>query len=562
MPAQFARHVRVTPKKRVSRAQSAQLRKLAALHRQRSNKKVLPYSDVTGKLDPHEFYENRARKLASEAKPGLEKFAYNVFGPSFIGSLALALDPYSSVRFPTVAITPANRTRKIKKFQGDMRLHTYVRHDSDFNSPDPSTPNLFDRTPLDHTTTTTNQSDGFNFVPQKFEGYCSDTTKRTRPIGSDYGTFELCDPYILAPPRYTDWWSHSYSRADPTGLGGIYYQVNDDHAHRINYETGPGFDVAKTTVDSLISDEVAFCSSMMSKHGLGLIRLALPEHKRYDIGYNLAELKDLPMMLRSTIEHVKHLSDLASFKGMGDVFLNQKFGWDSYVQSVYAMLRLPEKISKRINYLISRRGLPTRFTSTTRGVDPPSTSLPQLDYWIHTGESIGPTGWISRRDWTLRCVLNLTTKFPDVAIPKLRQNLVYRIFGVVPTPSTIYNLVPWTWLLEYFVGLGEYIDLIETIHSDHSVFNYGFLTYSSDVTNTFDLESRVTDTVSWVQSPGGNSTTSVIRKKHYSAVLGLKYRKRIDISTLSDVKAFSRPSTLSTDQLAILGALLTKFVHN
>jgi len=82
MPAKtrVRRYVRVTPKKRYPPATATDLSKLikAFKHNTKVGKNILPHSDVTDQLDPHAVYEDRARKLAVESKPGLERFAYNV----------------------------------------------------------------------------------------------------------------------------------------------------------------------------------------------------------------------------------------------------------------------------------------------------------------------------------------------------------------------------------------------------------------------------------------------------------------------------------------------------
>jgi len=136
------------------------------------------------------------------------------------------------------------------------------------------------------------------------------------------------------------------------------------------------------------------------------------------------------------------------------------------------------------------------------------------------------------------------------------------MFGVNPSIEDIYNLIPWTWLVDWYSDLGNYISLMDEINLDQSLFNYGFLTYVSKGKLTSLLQTKVTNTHAVTFPPGPTNTSTRIEDLRYTALATWKYQKRIDISGLSGVKTISKPSSLGASQLAILGALLTKFTHS
>jgi hypothetical protein len=310
------------------------------------------------------------------------------------------------------------------------------------------------------------------------------------------------------------------------------------------------------------ASEVASAANKMAANGLKLINMCLPEVKKFQLAYNIAELKDLPMMLRNTVELLRTPSTVLDFKGAGNQYLNYKFGWDSTVSAVKQMLLLPQKIADHVNYLIERRGLATNYKSSMKGISSMD-STPGFFYNLVSGESLKSFGVVTRREWSLRCALNLTTHFPTIEVPKLRHELLDAAWGSSLTPGDIYNLVPWTWLVDWFSGIGDYVQLMDTLTFDNSTFNYGFLTYTSrgNATASLDVETSIGETRIY-QPPFTFTSRSTILPWCFSSAYSYRYQKRIDISTLQNVKTFSRTSTLTSGQLAILGALLTKFIHS
>jgi hypothetical protein len=261
-------------------------------------------------------------------------------------------------------------------------------------------------------------------------------------------------------------------------------------------------------------------------------------------------------------------------KGAADAFLTFKFGWESMYQAVVGLVNKPSQITKDTNLVISRNG---KFTTLSAGftyIEPvtsfPSVTIVEPPYptWDYLSGAYGTTAY---RKVKIRMVVNSGFNFPTVDPPKLRQKVWLEKLGLtpydfgngisipLPTPEDLYNLVPFTWLIDWFAGLGEYVKLMTLVNQDRALINWGFMTYTSvtHVNSSFNLFANSTISRT-VNPPGGQP--SVTRKVNWdlSAELKMKYQLRQSLKSLAVVKTYSG-TRLSATQSSIIGALLSKF---
>jgi hypothetical protein len=517
------------------------------------------YGDKSGTLDPYEVYRVRARELATVAEAGLERFAYDVFGPDLMASLAFAIDPISKFRFTGAKISPTNRTRSFTSIW--PQNGGYKRYRSQIqctNLPDLTTIDPFDRTPVNCVTTSTPTTDSsFGAFPGSF-GFVSDTTIRTRPLDSSQGEFELFVPTLLSMPRTIS----SFSFNESYAMVGGHLQVSTQKDVDTSIGYGPAIYIPSTSYNVIRTTEQADATTYFNKYGYGLLRDTLPEHPQFNLFYNIAELKDIPVMLRNTVRLFKDFqSELSSMKGIGDQYLNYKFGWESTVNAVKDLLYTPTRIAKRINYLLKRRGKPTTYRTKKTFLTEVS-SVPSATFYLYATESLKASGISTSRKVELRLMLNATLDFPNVSIPEVRSDLWTTLLGAYPTPTDLFNLVPWTWLIDWFSGAGDYLTLIDRISRDPSLVNFGFISYVSSGRINYTYETQTTSTHAIIYPPQPLFSESIINRFNHTSVVAYRYHRRKDVTSIGGVKAVSKPTTLSADQLAIVGALLTKWHHN
>lgn len=488
---------------------------------------------------------------------------------SLIKSLSLAIDPFWKFKASRVIITPVNRTRRrtIDSILSNRSVTAY----------------RYSRT----VTTTYTTVMGCNAIPTtavlqtkgttvlgKSTGFSVrtlDTTARTRPYKSELGEFETFSYLILSPARsvsrFFNTQSYGVSLVCPGRTNTLfatdnYREVGDGDAATLSASTIEG--VRNTDAVTLLAE--------MQKKALGMLPKVLPERRHNNVYRSVVELKDLPrgiLQLQKTITDfraltahldksaLQYVTDLrATAKNVPKEWLSFNFGWKQIYRDAVELLLSPERITRDINRLIERNGKPTTHRLRQRyAVD--SVTTPSFSYPTYSGEQNVTLASNRVRQIELRMMVNATFDFPPLAVPQLRDDLWKRKLGLRPSFTDLYNLIPWTWLVDWFTGLGQYIEAIDSINTDRSTFNYGFLTgtLTSVLTTVRTSRTRSTTTITFQPNPGTvyESFTGYV----HSSVLESKLTIRKDISSAYGAKALLVGNTLTPYQTSILGALLS-----
>jgi hypothetical protein len=333
-------------------------------------------------------------------------------------------------------------------------------------------------------------------------------------------------------------------------------------------------------IDALIYPGYTELTGLMSQRIDSMLSKTLPSSRRLTIFRSVAELKDLPRSLFSLksslqdfIQSLHHLPksvvelifSAGSSKHIPAEYLSYWFGWRQLYNDVIGMLIRPKTIGKEVNYLLERRGKPTTFrsrdkvagtvTTTPSWVyDAPNTSLSLLE----TLQSFDPTTTRHEKHHEFRLVINATFDFPHIGVPLLKEKLFLEKLGTSPSATDLYNLVPWTWLLDWFSGLGNYIELIDTINRAEDLYNWGLLTgitYGSVKT----VRRSYTDDTHATSGPGWSA--NIVKRNNFvhTSILDYKLQARKDVVSAYGVKSTLATSTLSAYQASIIGAIIMSY---
>ena len=60
------------------------------------------------------------------------------------------------------------------------------------------------------------------------------------------------------------------------------------------------------------------------------------------------------------------------------------------------------------------------------------------------------------------------------------RSMYRKILGLSLSPSQLYNLIPWSWLVDYFSGLGSFMDAVSGGVADRLVFDYAYIMRTSE----------------------------------------------------------------------------------
>jgi hypothetical protein len=530
--------------------------------------------DPRALLDPNKLYLEQYAKARATAT-GMGKLVFEFIPFSVIKSFALAIDPMKKFRAQPVKITPVNRTRW-REVQSvlDTRRYRRYRHLQQYQSFIWSTrggpPGLFCYSPpeLSPSSGTTLVQD-VNLAKQPASiTTTKDTTTKTRPVGSDFGEFEHFSYKIFSTP-------FNYSRRvsiRSTATMSCNNQVSWSDSFYYTANQGPAGIMSKADLDALRTSEISDLQNLMQDKVLGLISKTVPTSRRYTAFRNVAELKDLPRAILSLKDALRNLqrsydlmslSEKAGFRkylnsGSKDIpsqYVGYHFGWKQIYRDVMDLLEKPVRAVREVNRLMRRSGQPTTFRSLSKFAGK-TTGTPVFNYDNPTGELYSVT-WNNehRRKHELRCVVNATFDFPKVNVPSFQKQLFLHKIGVNPMPTDLYNLVPWTWLVDWFTGLGNYVEAIDTINSDPSLINWGMLTGITKGEIRTTRNAKIDDITSqWVDGTWNDS--KITRTLSHQSTLEYTLQIRRNVTSSYDVKTILEPSSLSLYQQSILAAIL------
>jgi hypothetical protein len=415
--------------------------------------------------------------------------------------------------------------------------------------------------------------------------YSEDTTRRTRLIGSEQGTMNSFSSYINSPSRHVEKsnrYHYIYHPAAPVDPGcserGGAANLRSESIELWTHDIGPTAAVLyPSTVNALRSAEKDYLDHIMADKALSMFKDWSPNRRDYSLFRNAVELRDIPRSINSLNDTLRNFRTLFTSLGskpklrdsvfdlrktahdLSGEYLSFHFGWKQTYKDLMDLLALPEKMSKKYSFLIKRAGKPTTFRTKRNFPSALAEGVSGFDYDTSPYEYGVSLSHRLERETELRLVINATFDFPPPAGISFRAYRFLDSIGAVPRPTDIYNLIPWTWLLDWFTGLGNYVEVIDNIAREDALINWGMITGLTKGRVISNYKSK-TDTVDYTIEDfvGTSSKTSVIDNNHTS-VLNYECRIRKDLATVLAVNTTSAQN-LSAYQKSILGALLAQRV--
>lgn len=528
-------------------------------------------------LDPRKFYEYQARARSANAV-GLERFVYRLLGPDLISSVALAIDPMSNYRTASGKIDPVQRTRdrSIVSVLDESRIM-----DSFWTSTNGQTmPNYGGRIGvfapfLTYTGSSSPNGgwpEGSGLKTQSYSVLTKDTTKRTRTIGTNQGEFETFKFQASSPTRTLAFRSWYYVGKISTVPNPSITTDVTMYLRRIG-PVAAVFPVGRRNDLKDKCDQLA--QELIRKHAISMFKDVNPWARQYTLFRNIVELRDLPRSilqarssLREVVRFLESIPDRNLAKAIGAIrgsignvpkeYLSFKFGWEQLYRAVNDLVELPQKMAKKVNFVIQRNGKPTRSRVKRDKLSGTFEGLPGFEYTL-TDQDYNAVQ-TTKVEWKaeLRLVVDSTLSFPTLDEPKFRKKEFARRLGLDPTISDVYNLTPWTWLLDWFTGTGQLIQHMENMYSDRRLINWGLFTVkiTGKVVTTFHSEHYET-TYTYVD--GMTSYNSPLVGHGHASSADFVYQTRRNAATLLDnVGITSLPSTLTDYQKSIISALVTQ----
>jgi len=231
------------------------------------------------------------------------------------------------------------------------------------------------------------------------------------------------------------------------------------------------------------------------------------------MGQWLAELKELPSLPFQSLfkgipfKRIPHeaLRRVKWFSGLGSEYLNYAFGWRPFVNDLREMYHLMKTIDTRMAQIVRDNGKAikrgTRFNKeiSTQIISGPGSSLMaqglsssgaeaaalggSYSYafadvigcptTVFGSSSVSRTVTTSRQSWYSA---SYSYHIPDTNSWQWNARTKAALFGALPTPRLVWELMPWSWLVDWFWNIGESLDYhLNTSALPSTVARYSYL---------------------------------------------------------------------------------------
>jgi hypothetical protein len=199
-------------------------------------------------------------------------------------------------------------------------------------------------------------------------------------------------------------------------------------------------------------------------------------------------IQDVPRLLKNRLEQ---------FRNLGSEYLNIQFGWVPFVSDLRKMYNLWHDIDKRMAKIVRENGKYIRRRATVENET--TTSQGQWTYstayaYVNGGpanifEGTGKTWYRLTSTRRERVWFSGSFRYyiPDIGSSEWDRRARLALFGAYPTPELLWNVLPWSWLIDWFANVGDVISNASTNAVDNLTARYSYI--MKHVTET--IEARV-----------------------------------------------------------------------
>lgn len=306
-----------------------------------------------------------------------------------------------------------------------------------------------------------------------------------------------------------------------------------------------------------------------------------PKPDKVDLFQSLVEIREIPTMIRplardhaSDWERLRRdfrgLDDLSAEwrkksrqniwdrlgpKPIADQFVGTQFGWIPFVGIVNDLIDTTINYDRYLDDLITRNGSwqqrefsedelessTEMYSTSSQGLSVSSYSSPSLGATYLARSSIKVYRETVTRIWyegSFRFYYPEFNKIPPSLLTSMVQlKRVLRLYGLYVSPSLIYRVTPWTWLVDWFAGIGNNISALEDLVTERVVSRYIYL-----MRHTYDRYKYV---LTWTTNDG--------QQLSFETYDSVDCKRRL--GSESNFGFSTAPSGLTAMQQAILAAL-------
>lgn len=241
-----------------------------------------------------------------------------------------------------------------------------------------------------------------------------------------------------------------------------------------------------------------------------------PTRSDAEMGVFLGEIREVPRMLKTTAKGFRDVwksmgGSVSGFgpKSVANHWLNTQFGWFPFLADLQAFHKATVNLDARMKQLrkdnnqwIKRGGTLERTTDVEVVVEDLVTGhTPTLSTTLYSQTPYGTRRVI--RDYVQRIWFEGRFKYWIPSLGKSPWNVreLAHIYGFMPSPALVWNLTPWSWLIDWCSDAGDAIANLSSIAFDNLCAKYAYLMCST-------AQRCILTASSFLQPPAGTVTTS------------------------------------------------------
>lgn len=188
------------------------------------------------------------------------------------------------------------------------------------------------------------------------------------------------------------------------------------------------------------------------------------------------ELREVPDLLR------QRLSD-SPLRNIGSYYLALKFGWEALLGDIRNLVIAQRDAQKRIAQLLRDNGRPVRRRVNLAAAESERVTYESTGYWalqpvLVQQYYVSQPKFTESRIYRERIWASARFRYWLPGGPRdiaWKRRLLAELFGARPSPATIYNMIPWTWLIDWFLNLGYVIDNLDAGVADRLAADYIYI---------------------------------------------------------------------------------------
>jgi len=239
-------------------------------------------------------------------------------------------------------------------------------------------------------------------------------------------------------------------------------------------------------MDTALSLSAPNSETHLRTKGTTAIARSIPTNPVADAGTFIGELKSgLPKLVGRELFKTK----MKDYRKVGSEYLNVEFGWKPLISDLQKFGEAAIQSEKIVAQLHrdSGKNVRRKFTFPDESVTTVGTEKSALAYcnglsvypycfYSTTGTGLTVTTEVTTKTWFSGCFtyhVNLGNTLPDRLARQAAE--ARKLYGVELTPATVWNLAPWSWIVDWQGTTGDVLHNVSRFAQDGLVMRYGYI---------------------------------------------------------------------------------------